>query len=534
MITADAKLAVAYVRVSSVKQTVVGGGLESQLTRCRGFAEQKGYQFVAHFEDDVSGSLIDRPGMKKMLQFVRKNRAHGVVVIIDDISRLARGLEAHIALRKKILEAGGTLESPSIEFGEDPDSLMVERLLATMSEHHRLKNATQTKNRMGARVLNGYWPFAAPIGYKFKSVSGRGKMLELQEPYASIIQQALESFASGHLASQADVQRFLEESRVFPTNGRGKVTHSRVGYILKNPLYAGYVEAPNWDISLRPGHHEPLISFETHRKILARIDGDSYAPRQTDLSEDFPLRSAVVCGDCGKPLTACWSRGKTRRYGYYHCFRPGCDSYGKSIPAEKLHTEFDQLLRKLVPSEALFSAASLMFKDIWEHRLSQGAAHKAALGAELIKIERQVSQLLDRIVETDVASVISAYEARIRKLESDKLAIAEKLATSGRPAHTFDDALRNSLMFLASPWKLWESGQLESRRAVLKLAFSGSLAYKKNEGFRTPNLALPFKVLGQILSGEKGMARPKRFELLTPRFVVWCSIQLSYGRAGRR
>ena len=29
------------------------------------------------------------------------------------------------------------------------------------------------------------------------------------------------------------------------------------------------------------------------------------------------------------------------------------------------------------------------------------------------------------------------------------------------------------------------------------------------------------------------MARPKRFELLTPRFVVWCSIQLSYGRVAR-
>ena len=29
------------------------------------------------------------------------------------------------------------------------------------------------------------------------------------------------------------------------------------------------------------------------------------------------------------------------------------------------------------------------------------------------------------------------------------------------------------------------------------------------------------------------MARPKRFELLTPKFVVWCSIQLSYGRACR-
>ena len=29
------------------------------------------------------------------------------------------------------------------------------------------------------------------------------------------------------------------------------------------------------------------------------------------------------------------------------------------------------------------------------------------------------------------------------------------------------------------------------------------------------------------------LARPKRFELLTPRFVVWCSIQLSYGRPNR-
>ena len=29
------------------------------------------------------------------------------------------------------------------------------------------------------------------------------------------------------------------------------------------------------------------------------------------------------------------------------------------------------------------------------------------------------------------------------------------------------------------------------------------------------------------------MARPERFERPTPRFVVWCSIQLSYGRVFR-
>jgi hypothetical protein len=35
-------------------------------------------------------------------------------------------------------------------------------------------------------------------------------------------------------------------------------------------------------------------------------------------------------------------------------------------------------------------------------------------------------------------------------------------------------------------------------------------------------------------SKVKSLARPERFERPTPRFVVWCSIQLSYGRIAFR
>jgi DNA invertase Pin-like site-specific DNA recombinase len=170
--TGDDLQAVIYGRVSSIKQTTVGEGLRSQETRCREFARMKGYEVVAVFSDDVSGSLVERPGMKSMLAFLRKRRASGTVVIIDDISRLARGLQAHIELRQLIENAGGLLQSPSIEFGEDPDSQLVEHLIASVAQHQRQKNAEQTKNRMRSRVMNGYWVFQAPVGYRYAAIKG--------------------------------------------------------------------------------------------------------------------------------------------------------------------------------------------------------------------------------------------------------------------------------------------------------------------------------------------------------------------------
>ncbi|MEE4538259.1 MAG: recombinase family protein [Erythrobacter sp.] len=198
----EASKAVIYARVSSIKQSTRGDGLASQETRCREYAKYKGYEVVQVYSDDMSGSLTARPGMMAMLAFLRRHRKDPHVVIIDDISRLARGLEAHIKLRADINGAGGILESPSIEFGEDSDSVLVENPLASVSQHQRQKNGEQTVNRMRARLINGYWPFQAPIGYRFEAKSGHGKILVRDEPIASILQEALEGYACGRFQTQ--------------------------------------------------------------------------------------------------------------------------------------------------------------------------------------------------------------------------------------------------------------------------------------------------------------------------------------------
>lgn len=206
---------------------------------------------------------------------------------------------------------------------------------------------------------------------------------------------------------------------------------------------------------------------------------------------------------------ACWSKGSNARHPYYLCPKRGCASYGKSIRRDRIESEFEELLRSVQPKAALFSAAHSALKKLREHQLCQADAQAKALSAELVKIERQVSQFLERFLDASVPSVIAAYEERIAKLEREKLVIDEKRANASRPASSFDDTLRTALDFISSPWNLWKSERLEDRRTVLKLTFADRLHYMRNEGFRTASLSLPFNVLGKICGMESEMA-PRR------------------------
>ena len=306
------QLAVTYCRVSSLKQVKKGDGLSSQETRCKEYAGYKGYQVIEVFRDEgVSGGLTDRPSMQAMLTYLKTHsKQFPIVVIIDDISRLARGLDAHIQLRTAIGAAGGRLESPSIEFGEDSDSILVENLLASVSQHARQKNAEQVVHRMRARVMNGYWCFRPIIGYEFAQVLGHGRLLVRQEPVASIIVTALEGFASGQFETIAEVKRYLDAQPAFPKGRDGKVHFERVKELCTRSLYAGYIDVPTWGISLHQGKHEPLISFETWQKIQKRLNQSAKAPIRKDISEDFPLRGFVTCGCCNHPMTSAWAKGR--------------------------------------------------------------------------------------------------------------------------------------------------------------------------------------------------------------------------------
>ncbi len=534
----ESSKAVIYCRVSSIAQVKKGDGLGSQETRCRQFAKNKSYDVVRVFKDEgASGGLVGRSGMQEMLQFLKAQKQDEHMVLIDDISRLARGLEAHLQLRTLISSVGGKLASPSIEFGEDSDSLLVENLLASVSQHQRQKNAEQTKNRMQARVRNGYWCFSPPVGYRFSQVPGHvGKVMVKNEPVASVVQEALEGYASGRFEIQSEVKRFLENSVHFPKDKNGEVHFQRVTNLLGQVLYTGYLDVLEWNIRLQPAKHEPLISFETYKAIQSRLAGQSNAPARKDLHDEFPLRGFVTCACCRKPMTACFSSGRHQKYPYYLCATKGCAEYRKSIRKEKMEGEFEEILQQLRPSPTLFYMASEMFKDLWEDRKGLVEEEAKSMKSELQRIDHKMDQFLERIVETDAPTVVSAYEKKLNSLEEEKVLLREKIEKCGRPLQPFEDSFRTAMTFLGNPIVLWDSDSLEDKRAVLRLVFANKLPYQRNEGFRTAKseeFSLPFRLLGNLESGRYEMVRPTGLEPVATGLEGRCSIQLSYGRKTR-
>lgn len=255
--TSPQQRAVIYCRVSAKSQETDGHGLESQETRCRQYAAAQGYEVVAVFPDTITGGgdFMQRPGMVSLLAFLDDQPDDDFVVIFDDLKRFARDTRFHLDLRDAFRKRGATIQCLNFKFDETPEGEFIETIMAAQGALERKQNGRQVAQKMKARMQGGYWVHRAPVGYRYETVKGRGKMLVPHEPLASIIREGLEGYASGRFQSQAEVTRFFASFPDFPRNRQGAIVQQRVTDILTQPVYAGHICSETYGITWLKAQH---------------------------------------------------------------------------------------------------------------------------------------------------------------------------------------------------------------------------------------------------------------------------------------
>lgn len=255
------------------------------------------------------------------------------------MKRASRDTRAFLDLRDAFRKRNTRVECLNFKFDDTPEGEFIETNIAAQGALERKQNGRQVGQKMEARMKSGYWIHTCPIGFKYITVKGRGKMLAPNPPFDGIIKEAFEGFASGRFRSQAEVKCFFEAFPDFPRNKRGEVPAQRVTNILTQPVYTGHICSEHYGINWLKAQHEGLVSLEAFDKVQEHRKGASTAPKRANIGAEFALRGMVSCAGCGVPLRSSVSKGNDCTYHHYLCQTKTRCHYGKSIKRNQIEDE---------------------------------------------------------------------------------------------------------------------------------------------------------------------------------------------------
>ena len=495
--------AVIYCRVSTLEQTK-NLSLPTQKVACQRYCEQHGYRVVKEFVDaGESAKTTERPELQRMLDYCQGKKNKVQVLVVYNVSRFARNVEDHIALRFSLLRSEIKLRSVTEYIDETATGQLMEHILSSFAQFDNNQKAERTKAGMITALERGRWTFQAPLGYRRGGRDGPSLLPDVLP--SELIRMAFNEVVQG--VSLNEARRRV--SRLGLRSRKGKsISAQSFHKMLRNPIYAGRIEAMRVSTD---GDFEPIVESMLFDRVQQVLNGRGrQESKRKSSNTDFPLRHFVRCGNCDRPLTGSWSRGRPKRYAYYHCYR--CQSV--RVRGGQLETEFLALLERLRPEPKFLRLFDAIVRDVWAQRqqmVLQGTA----------VAERQVENLQSQLIRLDEAHI---FDRTVDK--QSYLPLRDKLRGDLRDAElelmdeSFEDldietALTASGEVLSNAAELWRGATLTQRTELQVALFPDGLAHD-GQKFRTATTCLGFSGLLKETTDLREMASPRGIEPLLP------------------
>lgn len=483
--------AVAYIRVSSLRQVEEGGSLESQTKLVNGHVETHRYKLLRLFTEQGESAKTDqRPALQEMLRFCRDRKSAVRVVIVPKIDRLARNVTDYTNLKLQLSRLGIRLESIGERIEDTPVGRFTETILASVAQFDNEIRAERSKGGMIDAVSQGRWVWKAPVGYRNIRAGGKGT-IEPDPLTASLIQEAFQMLSSG----QQSVRAVRDHLRT-----RG-VHMGQAGFyqLIHNEVYIGRIHAFGKVYEAQPPF-VPLIDELTFLRAKAALKKKRNRREYKTDSEDFPLRGSATC-PCSKRLTASWSKGERgQRYAYYRCMHCNRQSYAQKL----VHGFFDLELDTYKGNPDAWDRLKVSLLEIEEQTLT-AAREQRQIALDRIK---KLESLRDAVVMKNAAGVIPDVLAtrQIKRLGDEMEQIVGSLPSDSQAS--IEELVKFAERFFNDLRTNWQEFSLKTKKDLLQLMFPEGVLFFPERGFRTPENSLSERLRRVVSSTDSRLVDP--------------------------
>ncbi len=499
------KKAILYCRVSSDEQAK-GGSLKYQADALTRYCNSNGIEVVEVYREDYSAKTFERPEMKKICKkYLRKRKeVDADTLLVLRWNRFTRDASDGWEYISKFRDCG--IEVNAIEEHIDfkvAESKIMLSVFLTMAEVDNDKRSKATKDGMHQALTEGKCVGRAPYGYVNKRTGKHECWIEPDPVHAPFVREAFQRVAYGAEAPTL-VWRTLKDRGM-------KVSESTFFRLLRKRFYMGDVYVPEYeDTPARyvQGIHEPLTDTRTFLLVQNRLDGkrDKSAPEVKKIPEDtFYMRSFLRCPHCGSTVYGSFSKGRSKRYAYYHCNY--CGKY--RISAEEANEGMCNYIQSLRPNKAVSALYQGVLRDMAEEQDRQGKDGQKKIKAQLASMDEKFKKIQDKwfdgVLDDD------AFKAMNDRLTKEKRDLELRLEESkAQPTNKeMGEKMAYSLDFIENMGSCIATAPIDLKLDILGSIFSGKIIFENNEP-RTATLS----PLVSLITGNPIDCAPKETKQL--------------------
>jgi DNA invertase Pin-like site-specific DNA recombinase len=446
------------------------------------FAEKNGMTIIETFIDDgVSAKDFNRPEWKRLESKLKSKSVQGVIVWKYD--RLIRNVMEGLAFLDKAEKLYGvTIYSAMETFSINPFDPMFFKIRADIlvnGEYERRIITDRTNFGIWSAKMQGKYVGQAPYGYLNARDDKNKPIIIVDETKRQIIEYIFNAFAIGQ--SPTRIQFVANEM------GMNRHGHDTVRNIVTNPVYKGYILAPDYKghgAKLVKGIHEGLIDIESWDKCQVNLKSDK--PKSI-ISDDLPLRGFARCMGCGDVMTGGRTKGRSAFYHYYRCFN--CKNV--NLNTNEVEKKITSILNALsLPSDILDMAKDNLIQSLGGIEKQQ-ARERIDIMTKIEQVKGKKESIEEKYIDGKVdhetySKWVIKFNQEIKILNSDFEYITNKKGIT-------QEVIDKNIKKLSKLGGIYQIASPIEKQELCRYIFSGHL-YLSNRTYRTGSLSSLFDI----------------------------------------